>query len=1253
MDVRDDTFSKMRQLLRYYRLRLEKRFSSIKGGKFMLYALLCVVCFSASVALDFVYYHTSVKEMDHARFEKELRSKEKLANQTLGQIKKVIEKNGLEKLYQDKILYENSESSQIAYHIYRGNQLLFWTSNEVALKGVEDFDFSREFFHQANNCHVIVLQTFCKEYRCVALIKLKDNLYPKKNSLNNYFAKSFQLPGTIIVSDDQTRGSPFFTETGEYLFSLVNTSVRNETPLFMILSNLFFILFCVTLVYMMDAILSYAYQNYEKKYKFVAMGVFFFLLITLLVISQVQVPNVWFSNPFLANMTFRSEHVPTISHLFLYTMFLYGIVFLFKRQVKLVKRKVSTKQVSGAKMFLKTFLWKLIPFVLMVHYFMIFKGVVYHSEINVAVSFIHEVGAETFVILLLELLLVYLYYFVIVNVRTIYAKKENVKNIVIIHLILTLLVVSVYAVMGAWMEILFVLLVSGIVLFVDLYEIYYPVNGFLYTAPIAFLFINLIVGMSYYYSSEKNEKNYRTVALEISENNCVYQDEVAESVLKDKSPFIVNDSRFIRWVRVNSSEMEDLLESYLWESYFKIFDEKYDFEIQICGPTDELYIRKPNFENAFYRDFSEIENKFRHLELSKFYVNSDEKLAISYLGRIQMDATTVYLKFYRKSTYDRVSLLEQSMRYEKTYDNYSTAKYLNGELSYSDGDFHYPILMSWIEPKSGEIDSKFELNYYTHYVHLFDNGKSVAVVSVPERQSYIYVIMTTYLFAAYMLVALFYFSFNEIRKSFHKKGTSLLTRMQMIFVAPILAAFLVLAIATFPFFLDQYEKSQFSEIKEKSISVQQNVQRMVGLEGNITKESSDLFLKIKELSNLFQLDIVLYDKDGRMMMSSRPMLMSSEKRQSNLVLPQIKFQNSPELLREETVRSFKCYSQYVRAYNLQNKCIGYIHFISHKAYVEVRNEMFNILVVVVDVYLFISIISIFIIWLLNRRTTKPLSLLSKQFTQVRLTGDNTLIDYPDDDEIGEVVAQYNNMVVKLQDSADKLARSEREFAWREMARRIAHEIKNPLTPMKLSVQQCMRKQSLDPEHFDEYFQKTAKILVDQIDNLSNIASEFSSFAKAAEARCVEMNVVDALQSTVALFANNSEEVDFSLELNGYQKVSVWMDDKQMLQVLNNLFRNAIQAIPSDRKGDVRVSLKTQDGYVVITVADNGCGISEANKERMFQPNFTTKTSGMGLGLAIVKNILISAGGDIWFESVENEGSEFFVKIPIYHSKESE
>lgn len=234
----------------------------------------------------------------------------------------------------------------------------------------------------------------------------------------------------------------------------------------------------------------------------------------------------------------------------------------------------------------------------------------------------------------------------------------------------------------------------------------------------------------------------------------------------------------------------------------------------------------------------------------------------------------------------------------------------------------------------------------------------------------------------------------------------------------------------------------------------------------------------------------------------------------------------------------------------------------------------------------------------------------------------------------------------MEESAKKLVESERDFAWRDMARRIAHEVKNPLTPMKLCVQQCQRKKRMESDDFDAYFDKTCDILIEQIDTLADIATSFSSFAKASESKLEKIDILQKLEQVVSLFENNEDGVVFTLEKNGFEHSYVMMDEKHSLQMFTNLFSNAIQSIPEETFGAVNVTFEEKDGYALISIEDNGCGVSEEARQKMFIPNFTTKTSGMGLGMAIVKSVLDAAHGEITFESELEVGTTFYIKIPL-------
>ena len=250
--------------------------------------------------------------------------------------------------------------------------------------------------------------------------------------------------------------------------------------------------------------------------------------------------------------------------------------------------------------------------------------------------------------------------------------------------------------------------------------------------------------------------------------------------------------------------------------------------------------------------------------------------------------------------------------------------------------------------------------------------------------------------------------------------------------------------------------------------------------------------------------------------------------------------------------------------------------------------------------------------------------------------------------IADLVNEYNRMVDELARSVELLAKSERESAWREMAKQIAHEIKNPLTPMKLSVQQLQRSWKDKSSNWEESLSRFSKTLIDQINNLSAIATAFSDFAKMPRTNNEVVDVIAKINNSVGLF-ENTRNVDFQINLHGNKEVTVFADKEQLLRVFANLIKNAIQSIPEGRKGLITIDLLTHDGNAVIKVCDNGSGIPEELGDKLFMPNFTTKSSGMGLGLAIVKNIIEDANGSVWYETEIGKGSTFIIELPLYRA----
>lgn len=303
-----------------------------------------------------------------------------------------------------------------------------------------------------------------------------------------------------------------------------------------------------------------------------------------------------------------------------------------------------------------------------------------------------------------------------------------------------------------------------------------------------------------------------------------------------------------------------------------------------------------------------------------------------------------------------------------------------------------------------------------------------------------------------------------------------------------------------------------------------------------------------------------------------------------------------------------------------------------------------------NAYVFIFLIAIGIAVFMSRSITGPVAQLSEKLKKIRLGKKNETIHWSIDDEVGELIRDYNAMVTKLDESALMLAQTERDTAWREMAKQVAHEIKNPLTPMKLSIQYLQNAANRDEDtDLPAMIKRVSKTLIEQIDNLTHIASEFSSYAKMPTALNEVFVINDVLASVHDLFRKR-EDMDIQLQVP-INDLYVFADKSQIIRVLNNIVKNAIQSIPKSRRGLIHIKLQYTEEHIIISVHDNGVGIDEHMRDKVFYPNFTTKSSGMGLGLAICSDIIQSFDGRIYFETEKGVGTTFFIELPRHALKE--
>ncbi|MGE5356486.1 MAG: ATP-binding protein [Deltaproteobacteria bacterium] len=310
----------------------------------------------------------------------------------------------------------------------------------------------------------------------------------------------------------------------------------------------------------------------------------------------------------------------------------------------------------------------------------------------------------------------------------------------------------------------------------------------------------------------------------------------------------------------------------------------------------------------------------------------------------------------------------------------------------------------------------------------------------------------------------------------------------------------------------------------------------------------------------------------------------------------------------------------------------------------------NVLSNFLNVYVLLFLMSGGIAIAVANSISNPVEKLSERLEVLNLNEKNEILQWNNNDEIGQLIAIYNKAILKLEESKKIIAKIERDSAWREMAKQVAHEIKNPLTPLKLNIQYLQGIVANYPERAADMIKQLAPGLIEQINNLDKISTEFSDFAKMPKARNEKVNL-NEIVTVVHDFFRKREDLSIKLYVP-INDLVVFADKNHMVSILNNIIKNAIQAIPNDREGEIIINLFKEGENAIIKITDNGTGIPEDMVEKVFSPNFTTKSSGTGLGLAISTNMIQAFNGKIYFTTVVDEGTSFFVEIPLMRIKDN-
>ena len=701
----------------------------------------------------------------------------------------------------------------------------------------------------------------------------------------------------------------------------------------------------------------------------------------------------------------------------------------------------------------------------------------------------------------------------------------------------------------------------------------------------------------------------------------------------------------------------------LEECCFGEFWERYEMEYYFFDQSGEVIVNYANKQTHSNRELDTlIDTHTRSSSIADnlFYVE-DYVDQLSYISRDtlkQKDGTryTYYILFRSKKIPEHIGFPRLLMN-EKSYAlddlaEYSIARYSGDKLVMRFGNYNYPTSRKALIQQLGKNEGFMQSNEMSHYIQAQDKDQ-VVVISKPQKQVIAKLTTFSYLFLFFgvfsgLVALIVQFSYSQSWWNW-----PLSFRIQLIMVGIAVTSFIIFAVVAGKYVKHQYNTYTLENLKERVASVETEVRQKLGDKDSLDAVVLGDYMNyiLKKFSNVFVTDINLYNPSGRLLATSQPKLYQkgiSSKQMNQNAFASLSINNRSEFVHRENMGELSYLSAYVPFENNNDKLIGHLnlqHFAKQNAFEKQINDF---IVAIINIGVLLLVLTVVIAIFVSGWITKPLRLIQESFRKVELGAMNQPIDYKGDDEIGALVKDYNEKLAELELKAMQLARSERETAWREMAKQVAHEIKNPLTPMRLSLQHFERSFSPEDPNAEQKIQKIATSLVEQIDALTKIANEFSNFAKMPKANEEELDLVPLLQHMSDLYSSNDVTVEFSNSITS--NAFIFADKDLLVRVFNNLLKNAIQACEDQSHILITIVLQEQEEHLHIIIKDNGTGIPETIQNKIFVPNFTTKSTGTGLGLAMVKQIISNHNGEIWFDTIEGEGTAFHIQLPKLPTK---
>lgn len=690
-----------------------------------------------------------------------------------------------------------------------------------------------------------------------------------------------------------------------------------------------------------------------------------------------------------------------------------------------------------------------------------------------------------------------------------------------------------------------------------------------------------------------------------------------------------NDSTVNGWFEENIPS-DDSIFNYLHVKYFDQIELLNDYAITFALCDNDTYINIEGDNEVLCNDWfvNLIDANDKTVINDNLFQVDDPTTDTYYLISVDFPKNhSIYLEFYKDKNINRFAT--------DNLKNYSFSIYKNNILDYKFGNYLYPnSLKNFISQNDGIHKG----NRYKHLILNNLNHNKTIVVTIEYERWLRFVAPFSIIFFAlllsYFLYVCFYEGHTYFRNSFHGK-------MQITILLTSTFSFCIVGLVSFLFLNNNIKKkTEISQYKQTNI-IRNRLETNISDENSLT--NNDYLL---DLAETFICDIKIYDLNGNLINSTLSYHSHFDDNQSinkeayNIIY----YEGAGYYMQKEVYGNEDCNSYYFPILDKNNELIAILNVPYFDSDSEYDDRISNFILNYINIIIVLLCISSIIMILITRKTLKPLKIIEDQMGKTTFGVANEPIKWDSRDEIGALIRQYNKMLNQLENTANQLARNERENAWREMARQVAHEIKNPLTPMRLNIEYLqMLWERKDPD-FESNFKETLSSLLEQIDTLSKIATAFSNYAKLPENTPTTFDLSELLKSTIKLY-DVEKNISITLIYNDKEEWPLFADRNNLGRVFGNIIKNGIQAIGTET-GHIEVILNKLGERYKVQISDSGCGIKEEDKAKIFFPNFTTKSSGMGVGLSVSQNIVQAMGGNITFSSKDGIGTVFTIDLPI-------